>query len=289
MLTFGTWLKRRRVTLDVRREDLAEQINCSTVTIQKVESGERRPSRQIAELLAEYFRIPEDERTAFIRYARQDPATTTGIPDNASDQSPWRTLYRQLSNVPAEPTDLIGREHEVHAVLDLMRRDSVRLVTLTGPPGIGKTRLGIQLAAELFPDYEDGTSFVGLARISQADQVTAAIAETLGVQETAGQDMALSLREALQDKRHLLVLDNFEHVLPAAALVAELLAACRWLKVLVTSRAALHVRAEHQFFVPPLALPDLSRPATAEEIAAIPAVTLFVARARVLPQVKCKD
>jgi predicted ATPase/DNA-binding XRE family transcriptional regulator len=266
--------------MDLRQEELAERINCSAVTIRKIEAGGRRPSRQIAELLADYFQVPPDERTAFVQFARQVPSTPTRLSENTLSQAPWRVLYNQLSNIPSEPTDLIGRQQELQAVSDLVRRDSIRLVTLTGPPGIGKTRLSLQLATDLFADFEDGVCFVGLARIGQAAQVAGAIADTLGVRETADQALALSLRQALQDKRQLLVLDNFEHVLAAAPLVAELLATCRWLKVLVTSRAALHVRGEHQFLVPPLALPDLTRPAVAEAISSIPSVTLFVSRAQ---------
>src|SRR5262249_36727461 len=158
MSTFGAWLKQRRASLDLRQEELAEGINCSVVTVRKIEAGERRPSRQIADLLADYFSIPDDERVAFLHYARQEPSTTLAVADGTASLSPWRALYRQLSNVPAESSELIGREHEVAAVLDLLRREGIRLVTLTGPAGIGKTRLSLRVARELFADFEDGTT-----------------------------------------------------------------------------------------------------------------------------------
>jgi predicted ATPase/DNA-binding NarL/FixJ family response regulator len=156
----------------------------------------------------------------------------------------------------------------------------VRLLTLIGPAGVGKTRLALELAASLLHQFEDGILFVDLASISDPRGVTCAVAQTLGVSEAGERPLPERIRDALREQRLLLVLDNFEQVLGAAGQVAELLAACPGLKVLVTSRAALHLRSEHEFPVPPLGLPELSRLPDLEALSATPAVTFFIERAR---------
>jgi predicted ATPase/class 3 adenylate cyclase len=177
------------------------------------------------------------------------------IPGLPSDFPPLRTLDTRPNNLMAPPTPLIGREREVETLRALLHRDDVRLVTLVGPAGMGKTRLGLRMAAELLHDFEHGAFFVALAPISDPGLVASTIAQTLGVREAPNRALLESLKDYLRDRHLLLVLDNFEQVLGAAPLVAELLAACPRLKVLVTSRAALHVYGEHDVTVPPLTLP----------------------------------
>ena len=164
----------------------------------------------------------------------------------------------QRNNLILPRSPLVGREHEVAAVQTLLLQDTVALLTLTGPGGIGKTRLALQVAASLLDHFVDGVYFVSLAPIRDSEQVCAAISQTLGVQEAAGRPLADSLQDYLRDKRLLLVTDNFEQVLPAASLIAELLRHCRLLKVLATSRTKLHLYGEHEYSVPPLALPHFS-------------------------------
>src|SRR5260370_710738 len=159
-------------------------------------------------------------------------------------------------NLPIQPTPLVGREREVATVCELLRRQEVRLVTLTGPGGIGKTRLGLQVAAELSELFVDGMFFVDLAPLSDHTLVVHTIAQRLGIWEVTGQPLLERLKEGLHQKRALLLLDNFEQVRSAAYQVAVLLTICPRLKVLVTSRERLNVRAEQEFSVPPLALPD---------------------------------
>ena len=188
-------------------------------------------------------------------------------PDLPSSFPPLQTLDAHRTNLPAQPTPLIGREREIAAMAALLRRADVRLVTLTGPGGTGKTRLALQVAAELLDDFADGVYFVNLAPISDPSLVATTIAQTLGVAEVASRPVEESLHAYLRAKQMLLLLDNFEQVLDAAPLVAELLAAAPGLKVLVTSRAVLHLYGEHEFAVPPLALPpttdnDDRRPTT---------------------------
>src|SRR5688572_29644000 len=182
-------------------------------------------------------------------------------------------------NLPSQTTPLIGRELEVQAVRDLLLRDDVRLVTLTGPGGAGKTRLALQVAADVLDRFADGVWFVELALVSDPGLLVPTIARALGVQDAAGRPLLDVLISYLHDRRALLVLDNFEQLLAAATVVAELLRACPALSVLATSRAPLQIGGEHEFPVPPLALPDSEKPQTPDTIARYASAALFVARA----------
>ena len=202
--------------------------------------------------------------------------------DLPSEFPPLRTLDTYRNNLTLQPTPLIGREKEVSEVCNLVRGDETHLLTLTGPGGIGKTRLALQAAADLLDDYPDGTFFVPLATLTEAGLLIPAIAETLGVKETAEQPLDESLKDYLSERSLLLVLDNFEQVLEAAPQVTELLAEAPGLKVLATSRAPLGLYGEHVFPVPPLALPDLKSPPPLARLTQYEAVRLFVERAQAL-------
>jgi predicted ATPase/DNA-binding CsgD family transcriptional regulator len=183
-------------------------------------------------------------------------------------------------NLPAQLTPLIGREQEVTTACTLLRRPYVRLVTLTGTGGVGKTRLALQVAADLIDDFTDGFSFILLALISDPGLVIPTIAQTFDLKESGAQPLLDLLKAFLQDKHLLLVLDNFEQVLMAAPQLAELLKVCSHLKLLVTSRVALHLYGEHEFLVSPLALPDLKQLPEPEALVQYAAVTLFLQRAQ---------
>ncbi len=200
-----------------------------------------------------------------------------GLP---ADFPPPKTLDSHPNNLPIQPTSLIGREKEVATVQHLLRREDVRLLTLTGPGGIGKTRLGLQVAAELADQYPDGVFLVSLAPVSESAQVVPAITQTLGISEAGGQPLLALLKTALKDKHLLLLLDNFEQVITAAVQVAELLTACPKLKIIVTSRVVLHVQTEHEFAVPPLSLPDPKRLPDLGALSQYEAVALFIQRAQ---------
>jgi predicted ATPase/class 3 adenylate cyclase/Tfp pilus assembly protein PilF len=203
-------------------------------------------------------------------------------PELPSEFPPLRSLDAYRNNLPLQPTPLVGREKEVSEVCNLLRSGETRLLTLTGPGGTGKTRLALQAAADLLEDFPDGTFFVQLATLTDADLFISAVAETLGVRETGEQALDDSLKNYLSERRMLLVLDNFEQVLEAAPTVTELLTVAPELKVLTTSRAPLGLYGEHEFPVPPLSMPDLKRPPPLERLTQYEAVGLFVERARAL-------
>jgi predicted ATPase/serine/threonine protein kinase len=183
-------------------------------------------------------------------------------------------------NLPAQITPLVGRQTEANTMVKLFRQENARLVTLTGPGGAGKTRLSLEVGAQMLSDFDDGVFLVTLAPITDASLVASAIAKTLSVTESAERAVIDHLKEHLREKRMLLLLDNFEQTLDAAPLVVELLAAAPHLKILVTSRAVLHVTGEHQFPVPPLTIPDSKSLPPLNVLEQYSAVALFSQRAR---------
>jgi predicted ATPase/serine/threonine protein kinase/tetratricopeptide (TPR) repeat protein len=187
-----------------------------------------------------------------------------------------------LHNLPVQRTPLVGRDRELEAVKQLLMRDEVRLVVLTGPGGTGKTRLAVQVAEDVAQNFGGGVYFVSLASVSEPNLVGPTIAQALGVREAAGKPLLEVMREHVRQAHRsptLLILDNFEHVLGAAPLVAELLEGLPATKILVTSRSMLRLYGEHEFSVPPLSLPDLERLPDVETLAKTPAVSLFLQRA----------
>jgi predicted ATPase len=195
---------------------------------------------------------------------------------------PLKTLGSHPNNLPIQPTAFIGREQVVGRLCELVQRPEVRLLTLTGPGGVGKTRLSLQVAAELSELFADGVYAVMLAPVSDPAWVVPAIAQTLSISEVSNQPLLPLMQSALKEKQLLLLLDNFEQVTDAALQVAELLAACPKLKVLVTSRVVLHVRAEREFAVPPLSVPNPKRLPDLLTLSQYEAVELFSARAQLV-------
>src|SRR6266702_3325560 len=200
-----------------------------------------------------------------------------GLP---ADFPPLKTLDSRPNNLPVQLTPLIGREKEVSAVQNLLQREDVRLMTLTGSGGTGKTRLGLQVAAELSDLFADGVYFVNLAPLSDPTLVVSTIAQTLDLKETGEQLLLDRLKGYLRDKQILVLLDNFEQVVSAALQVADLLAASPKLKVIVTSREVLHVRGEQEFPVPPMAVPDPAHLPDMVALAQYEALALFIQRAQ---------
>ena len=251
-LLFGDWLKRRRRGLGMSQVELGHRTGYAGETIRKVEANEARPSVQMAEKLAEALSIPTEERSRFIAFARgeseQDslplPTQTTAVPQGAP---------RPRQSLPTPLTSFIGRDRELAEVKRLM--SVARLVTLTGPGGSGKTRLALQVAADLLDDFTDGVFFVDLSPITDPALIVSRVAQTLEVREQRVQPLLDTLKDALREKQTLLLLDNFEQVVEGAPLVADLLVAAVKVRVLATSREALRLRGEHEYPVMPLPAP----------------------------------
>ena len=185
------------------------------------------------------------------------------------------------SNLPIQLAPLmIGREREIEATGRLLQRPEVRLLTLTGPGGVGKTRLALRVAEELVDEYADGVCFVPLAPIREPELVVPTVARTLGIREAGARPLPELLKDHLSDKQLLLLLDNFEHVTEAAPMVPVLLSACPELKVFATSRETLHLSGEREYPVPPLEMPDPYRPTSPDTLSGYDAVALFIERAR---------
>jgi len=266
---FSLWLKTHRRALDLTRQDLASCVGCSPVTIEKLEKGERRPSRQIAELLASCLHVSADSLDDFVRFARGGPSSTafnTGTPAN--------------SNLPVFATRFIGRTSEIQSVTDLLQTGGVRLLTLLGFAGIGKTRLALEVSGRVGTAFPGGVYFVSLSPVSEPDDVLPAIARALGMRESAYRALLPSLIARLSERPVLLVLDNFEHLLPSAEKLAALLSGAPLLTLLVTSRNALGIYGEHIFDVPPMSLPRSEETPAVALLYDYEAVVLFVQRAK---------
>ncbi len=206
------------------------------------------------------------------RFEASELSTTS----DASEQA------ASISNLPAQVTSFIGREAEIALAVELFEKQHARLVTLTGPGGIGKTRLGLQIAEKLLMRFEDGVYFVPLAEASDTELVLSKIAELLGVREGGSQALYDSLKSFLRDKSMLLVLDNFEQVLQAGPPVAGLLESAPKLKILVTSRSILHIRGEHELQVPALQVPDMDSHEVAAQLAGCESIRMFIERVKAI-------
>ena len=268
--SFGVRLRRLRETAGFTQEELAGRAGLSLNAVSDLERGRRRhPYPHTVRSLADALQLPEDERAALAGSVPRRGGATRVAPSVA----PAVVL-------PEPPSSLVGRERDAQKLGAILRRGETRLLTLTGPGGVGKTRLVLEVARNVAGDFPDGAFFVGLAPLSDPDFVAPTISQALGLRETGEKASRESLLAYLHRTKLLLVLDNFEHLLGAAPEVASLLGSSPGLVVFVTSRAPLRVRGEMEYPVEPLAVPDPSHGPDTESVAGSPAAELFARRAQ---------
>lgn len=272
---FGAVLRQYRVAAAISQEDLAARAGLGVRTVSDIERGvSRAPHPATVARLAEGLGLSPAERATFALAAQRKARSVMTAPEGtASTSTPPQAL-------PAFLTPLVGREHEEAMTLQLLQREGTRLLTLTGPAGVGKTRLAIQVGRGMPMTVAEMVVFVPLASVTDPIHVADAIALALRLRPAGSQPMLDLLIAWLRTRSVLLVLDNFEHLLPAAPQLADILVACPDVRVLVTSRARLHVRGERELIVSPLSVPAPDREVSSEDQGRYAAIALFTQRAR---------
>ena len=270
-ITFGGWLKQQRSRLGITQDSLAVQADCAVGTIRRFEQDAGSPSRHIAELLAVFFAVPADEVRRFVHWARglgyPPPSILTTIIAHPATRT---DTNHSIIHLPKSPTSLVGRDNDVANVVKLLGHKDVRLVTLTGPGGVGKTRLALAVA-QIVASYYSKVTFISLDTVVDPTEVQSiidnALSELLGSHST-------------KVGASLLVLDNFEHLIAAVDSVGYVLDRYDHVKVLVTSRATLRVYGEHEFPVQPLAIPCDQHTSDLTGLGTVASVQLFMQRVR---------
>lgn len=284
--TFGSWLKKLRAEQDLTQERLSELVGCATPTLRSFEIGVRRPSREMAERIAEVLKLPNDERSEFLRLARQVPERQRDLPAAPIDgekvssllTNPTQALALPPLTLPQSVGPLIGREAERNALRILLLDERNRLVTIFGTGGMGKTLLALDVATQLTAHFTDGVIFVSLAPLRAAAHLPGAVASTL--QLPGGGDSSQQIIMALANRHLLLVLDGFEELLhqesnEAVTWVSHLLQQTEHLQILITSRERLRLSSERSFELGGLSLPNAALPVEMSD-----AVLLFLDRAQ---------
>ncbi len=271
---FGERLRRLREAAGFTQEELASRAGLTAKAVSALERGERkRPYPHTVRSLGEALGLTEGERgdlqSAIPRRGAETPVSSAVVPASVPEPT-----------LPGPRTPLVGREQELAEIGLFLRDGGVRLLTLTGTGGVGKTRLALRAAREVTGLFPDGVTFVALASLGDPALVLPTIAKSLGLREAEYRTPREAIRAFLKEKRFLLVLDNLEHLLGAAPEVADLIESCPELSVLATSRAPLRVRGEQEYPVGPLKLPASTRSPSAAEVAGSPSGRLFAERAR---------
>ena len=271
---FGPLLRRLRLVAGLSQEELAKRSGLSARGISALETGYRAtPRPETVRLLADALGLDAAARAELVAGARPELAAAR---PGAAPVGRGPPLALPL---PVPPTRLVGREQEVAALCARLRREEVRLLTLTGPGGVGKTRLALAVAVGAADDFPDGVTFVPLAPVGDPALAPSAIITALGVRDVGDEPLVFRLQSVLRDKRLLLLLDNFEHVIAASPIVADVLETCPGVTILVTSRVRLRVSGEREVPIAPLSLVAGDRHHSVEDVATSDAVRLFIARA----------
>jgi non-specific serine/threonine protein kinase len=268
-IPFGEWLRKQRRALDLTRQALADQAGCAEITLRRIEKGTLKPSTELAQILLEKLGIHEFERPQWILFARGLASFPTTSVDSVPSQP--------LSNLPASLTTFIGREKEQAEIIKHIRK--YRLVTLTGPGGVGKTRLSIKVGEQMLGDYANGVWLVELAALNDPVLLPQTVIALFGIAAKPNTSHTEILINFLRAKTSLFILDNCEHLLEACAQLADtLLKNCPNLKILATSRESLGITGEAVYPVPSLGLPDLEQ--LLENFREYESVRLFEERAQ---------
>jgi non-specific serine/threonine protein kinase len=266
---FGEWLRKQRRSLDLTQRALAAQAGCAEITLRRIEDGTLKPSKELAFILLEKLGVPQMERPQWMLFARG----LSGFPTSPIDSS----ASQPLTNLPAPLTTFIGREKEQAEIIKLTRKH--RLATLTGPGGVGKTRLSIQVGEQVLADYANGVWLIELASLNDPALLPQTVMALFGLVVQANTSPTENLINFLRAKTSLLILDNCEHLLDVCARLADtLLKSCPSLKILATSREALGISGEAAYPVPSLGLPDLGQ--LLENFKGYESVRLFEERAQ---------
>lgn len=279
--TFGVWLRRQRLQLDLTQMELAQRVACSVVTVRKLERDELRPSKQLTVRLLHTLNIPAEQQPALLAFARgirqAPPLGDTPVPNPLSSAVQVIGRLIRQHNLPALITPLVGRERELADLQRLLEQPDVRLVTILGAGGIGKSHLAQELARRQLQRTQAGVFFVSLAAVGDAESMIPAIMDALGYPpQTDRRSLEQQLLDYLQPNQLLLVLDNFEHLLTGTGLVNAILRVAPDVKVLVTSRERLLTSVETLYMLRSLAYPN---EATATNLLDYAAIKLFVQRA----------
>jgi non-specific serine/threonine protein kinase len=276
--SFGYWIRRRRKALDLTQAKLADLVACTLSTIKKIELDERRPSGLMAERLADSLQIPPTEREVFMKVARQvySPVRL----DLPLGPEPGISPAEKKSNLPLPATRLIGRAGQIRQITQLLQQPDVRMLTFTGPGGVGKTRLASHIASEVLNEFPDGCWLVELAPLSNPSLLAQQIITALGIPAGSGKSPVVTLVGHLRNRRILLLLDNCEHLIDACSNLAHvLLSSCEGLVILSTSRESLNIPEEFIWSVPPLDVPEVEARFDLEIASQVASIRMFMERA----------